>query len=304
MFGALIGMMAMGLNACASPEPGAGGRPDTTLAAALARHEAGSPPGPGAAAERQEAVIPPGAGEARARLAASPRHGEWVMVRTGPTDSVRSWVVYPERADRAPVVLVVHEIFGLTSWVRSVADQLAADGFIALAPDLLTVQDIPADSTGDPVPAAATAAIRTVERAAVHRQLQAVARYGMSLPAARQSYGIVGFCWGGATAFGHAVEAAELKAAVVYYGSSPATSELGAVRAPVLGLYGGDDARVNASIAPADSALEALGRRYEPHIFPGAGHGFLRQQDGRDGANLRASREAWRLTVAWLREHL
>ena len=248
--------------------------------------------------------MPPGAAAARARLASSPRHGEWVVVRSGPSDSVRSWVVYPERSDAAPVVLVVHEIFGLTNWVRAVADQLAADGFIAIAPDLLTMQNVPADSVGDPVSATATSVIQTLQRADIHRQLKAVAAYGMSLPAARRSYGVVGFCWGGSTSFLHAVEAPELKAAVVYYGSAPAVTELSAVRAPVLGLYGGDDARVNASIPPADSALKALSRAYEPHIFAGAGHGFLRQQDGRDGANLRASREAWPLTVAWFRRYL
>lgn len=276
----LMGLVLLGVTACAKPGGGAAG--------------------PGAAA----AGDAPGAAAARIRLAASPRHGEWVMVRTGPTDSIRSWVVYPERPDRAPVVLVVHEIFGLTNWIRSVADQLAADGFIAIAPDLLTMQNIPADSAGDPVSATATAQIRTLARADIHRQMQAVAQYGMALPAALPAYGIVGFCWGGSTAFLHAVEAPDLKAAVVYYGSSPAATELSAVRAPVLGLYGGDDARVNATIPAADSAMKALGKRYEPHVFAGAGHGFLRQQDGREGANLRASREAWPLTVAWLRRYL
>ena len=286
-----VGLVLLGAGACARAETGRSGGPGDTAALT------------GQAAV-QEAVIPPGAAEARTRLAASPRHGEWVMVRSGPSDSVRSWVVYPERADRAPVVLVVHEIFGLTNWVRAVADQLAAEGFIAIAPDLLTMQNIPADSLGDPVSATATAAIRTLQRPDIHRQLKAVAEYGMSLPAAQRSYGIVGFCWGGSTAFLHAVEAPALKAAVVYYGTSPATGELSAVRAPVLGLYGGDDARVNATIPPADSALKALGRSYEPHLFAGAGHGFLRQQDGRDGANLRASRAAWPLTVAWFRRYL
>lgn len=280
--------------ACARPEASRAAGPDTAVAAAQVSAGRGA----------QEGALPPGAAEARARLAASPRHGEWVMIRTGPQDSVRSWVVYPERSDRAPVVVVVHEIFGLTNWVRSVADQLAADGFIAIAPDLLTMQNIPADSAGDPVQATATAQIRTLARADIHRQLKAVAQYGMGLPAARPSYGIVGFCWGGSTAFLHAVEAPELKAAVVYYGTSPATPELSAIRAPVLGLYGGDDARVDATIPPADSAMKALGKVYEPHVFAGAGHGFLRQQDGREGANLRASREAWPLTVAWFRRYL
>jgi carboxymethylenebutenolidase len=251
-----------------------------------------------------QGAIPAGAAEAQARLAASPRHGEWVMVRAGDADSVRAWVVYPERRERAPVVVVVHEIFGVTSWIRGVADQLAADGFIAIAPDLLTGKGVPAGPDGDPVRDSATAAIRTLDPAAVQARLDATARYAMALPAALPRYGVVGFCWGGAASFAHAVHAPGLGASVVYYGTSPAPAALASVRAPVLGLYGENDARVNATIAPADSAMRALGRTYQYQIFPGAGHGFLRQQDGHEGANLQAARAAWPLTVQWFRRHL
>lgn len=247
--------------------------------------------------------LPAGADDALARVQTSPRHGEWQVIRAG-QDSIRAWVVYPERTDRAPVVLVVHEIFGLSHWIRAVADQLAADGFIAIAPDLLTMHGVPSDAHGGSDPEAARNAIRELQRTDVHRQLKAVADWGMSLPAALPAYGIVGFCWGGTTSFTHAVEAPDLGAAVVYYGSSPETAELSRVRAPVLGLYGGDDARVNATVPPADSAMKALGNTFQPHTFDGAGHGFLRQQDGREGANRRASERAWPLTVRWFREHL
>ncbi len=256
------------------------------------------------AQEVKEAPLPPGADDARQRLTASPRHGEWVVVRTGPTDSVRAWVVYPERAEPSPVVLVVHEIFGLSDWIRAVADQLAAEGFIAIAPDLLTMKDVPTTAEGEPERQAAVREIRTLDPDDVHRQLRAVAEYGMGLPAARPAYGIVGYCWGGMVSFAHATRSPTLGAAVVYYGTSPATDALAAARAPVLGLYGGDDARVNATIPPADSAMSALGKTYETRVFAGAGHGFLRAQDGRDGANLAATRQAWPLTVEWFRRHL
>jgi carboxymethylenebutenolidase len=260
--------------------------------------------GANAAAARAQAAIPPSSAEVRARLAASPRHGEWAMVPVGADDSVRAWVVYPERRDRAPVVVVVHEIFGLTGWVRGVADQLAAEGFIAIAPDLLSGKRIPTDSTGDPVRDSATAAIRTLDPAALQRRLDATARYAMALPAALPRYGIVGFCWGGGVSFAHAAHAPGLGASVVYYGVSPSREALANVRAPVLGLYGENDARVDATIAPADSVLHALGRTYEHHVFPGAGHGFLRQQDGQNGANLQAARAAWPLTVQWFHRYL
>lgn len=251
----------------------------------------------------QDLAIPADAEGANARLAASPRHGEWAMVPAGDGDSVRAWVVYPERSTPAPVVLVVHEIFGLSNWVRGVADQLAAEGFIAIAPDLLTGHGVPDGPDGADAEAARTA-IRELQPADVQRRLDAVARYGMALPAASDRYGIVGFCWGGSTSFSHAAHAPSLGASVVYYGSSPEAAALDSVRAPVLGLYGSEDARVNATIERAATALSAAGRTFEQEIYPGAGHGFLRQQSGQDGANLTASRAAWQRTVAWFREHL
>ena len=259
----------------------------------------------GSGSVASDASLPAGAADVAARLARSPRHGEYVMVRTGPSDSVRAWVVYPERSGKAPVVVVVHEIFGLSTWIRGVADQLAADGYIAIAPDLLTGKASPAAGSDTLTQAVATATIRTLAAADVQRQLAAVGAYGMSLPAAEKRYGTVGFCWGGSTSFAHAVANPEgLGAAVVYYGSSPALPSLTSVRAPVLGLYAGDDARVNATVPPADSAMRALGKRFEPHTFAGAGHGFLRQQDGKAGANMTATRQAWPLTLAFFRTHL
>lgn len=252
---------------------------------------------------QQTSALPPDAEGAAARIQSSPRHGEWVVVRTSPTDSVMSWVVYPERSTKAPVVVVVHEIFGLSTWIRGVADQLAADGFIAIAPDLLTMKrggNLSSEWASD----SARAAIRTLDPDDVHRDISAVAQYAIALPAALPKYGVVGYCWGGSTAFEHAVRSPTLGASVVYYGTSPASDRLSAVRAPVLGLYGGQDARVNATIAPADSAMKALGKSYEHHEFAGAGHGFLRQQSGQNGANLEASRQAWPRTIAFFRKHL
>jgi carboxymethylenebutenolidase len=229
-------------------------------------------------------VLPGSATTVAARLGSSPRHAEWVMVRTDAGDSVRAWVVYPERSSNAPVVLVVHE-------------------FIAVAPDLLTGKG---ELQGDSLPSSvATTAIRTLRPDDVHRQLEAVARYAMNLPAAAKRYGIVGFCWGGGTSFAHAARSpAGLGASVVYYGPSPDTTELHRIRVPVLGLYAGDDQRINARIPATDSVMKRLGKSFEAHFFEGAGHGFLRQQEGREGANRRASDAAWPLTVAFFRRHL
>jgi carboxymethylenebutenolidase len=256
----------------------------------------------GISASVHQPALPADAETALARLNASPRHGEWVTVGSG-DDRTNAWVVFPERAEKAPVVVVIHEIFGLTHWIRAVADQLAAEGFIAIAPDLMTGKNLPTGPNG-PDQQAATAAIRTLDPATVQRHIDLVAQYAMGLPAALPVYGVVGFCWGGTTVFNHAVHAPSLGASVVYYGSSPATETLGGVKAPVLGLYGGSDARVNATIEPAESALRAGGQRFEKEIYDGAGHGFLRQQGGQDGANRRATEQAWPRTIAFLRQTL
>ena len=249
-------------------------------------------------------TIPAGSDSATARLNASPRHGEWVRLDAGNGDSLNAWVVYPERRDRAPVVVVIHEIFGLTDWIRAVADQLGADGFIAIAPDLLSGHGPNGGGTESVDQQGAVRLIREVRPDEAQRRLMAAGRYAMALPAARGRIASVGFCWGGSTSFALATNWPDLRGAVVYYGSSPDSASLGRVRGAVLGLYAGDDARVNTTVPPAQAEMRRLGKRYEVEMYEGAGHGYLRQQADRDGANRRASEAAWPRTVAFLREVL
>ncbi len=249
-------------------------------------------------------TLPPVEAAALERLNASPRHGEWVTVSAGPSDQVDLWVVYPERKDKAPVVLVVHEIFGLTDWARGVADTLAAEGFIAIAPDFLSGHGPDGKgSRGLPVDQA-RALNSALKPDDVFRRLDAAAKYGTSLPAARSEFGVVGFCWGGAISFGYASRQPALKASVVYYGTSPTAEALATIQAPVLGLYGGNDARVNATVPAAVEEMKRLGKRYETATYDGAGHGFLRQLDGQGGANLKAAQSAWPRTLTFLRSQL
>ena len=251
----------------------------------------------------------PPAGEAGApdALNTSPRHGEWVDVRLPGSDTpIRTWVVYPERSDDAPVVIVVMEIFGLTDWIRGVADQMAAEGYIALAPDLLSGMGpggggTEAFTSRDDV----VAGVRGLTTEEAMRRIDAVRSYALTIPSATGEVGIVGFCWGGSTSFSYALHQPQLGAAVVYYGSSPAEgSAYPDVTAPILGLYGGDDQRVNATIPVAEAALSELEKTYEVEIYEGAGHGFLRAQDDREGANMRATEQAWDRTIAFFRQHL
>ena len=249
-------------------------------------------------------AIAAGADSALARLNASPRHGEWVRLAAGDGDSLNAWVVYPERRDRAPVVVVIHEIFGLTDWIRGVADQLAAEGYVAIAPDLLSGHGPNGGGSESVDQQGAVRLIREVTPAEAQRRLMAAGRYAAALPAARDRIASVGFCWGGSSSFALATVWPELRGAVVYYGTSPAREALANAGARVLGLYAGDDARVNATVPDAVEEMRRLGKPYEVNTYEGAGHGFLRQQDGREGANLRAARAAWPRTIAFLRDVL
>ena len=254
----------------------------------------------------QEAPIPPGEAGAKAFLERSPRHHEWVTIPLpGERAKLSAFVAYPERKEKAPVVIVIHEIYGLTDWVRAVADRLAADGFIAIAPDMLSGRGPGGGGTErfagrDEV----VRAVRDLHAPEVVTMLDATGRYGRGLPAATGRFAVVGFCWGGGQSFHYATVQPDLGAAVVYYGPSPPPEALATVRAPVLGLYGEDDARVNTTVAPAADRMKALGRTFVTHTFKGAGHGFLRAQEGRENANLEASRKAWPATVAFLKKYL
>ncbi|HSU67128.1 MAG TPA: dienelactone hydrolase family protein [Tepidisphaeraceae bacterium] len=258
-----------------------------------------------AAAPGTPGGLPPGEKDAKAVLEKSPRHGEWVDIAV-PDKKVplKSYIVYPERPDKAPVVIVIHEIFGESDWIRGVADQLAADGFIAIAPDLLSGHGKDGggtDSLGgrDEV----VKAIRGLKSPEVMSDLDAVRGYGTKLSSASGKTATIGFCWGGGQSFAYAAHQPKLDAAVVYYGTPPAEGELANVQAPVLGNYGGSDNRVTSTVAPTEAAMKKLGKSYTPHVYEGAGHGFLRAQDGQDGANLKATEQAWPATIAFLREH-
>ena len=263
-------------------------------------------PAAAAPAAARDANLPPSEQQAKAALEKSPRHGEYVDIKlpSGGTP-IRSYVVYPERKDKAGVVIVIHEIYGLSDWIRGVADQLARDGFIAIAPDLISGLG-PNGGGTDSVASRddVVKLVRGISPDDATARLNAVRDSALKIPAANGKTATLGFCWGGARSFAYAAAQPGLNAAVVFYGTSPETADLARIKAPVLGHYGGDDARVNATIPPAEAEMKKLGKTYEVHIYKGAGHGFLRQQDGREGANLQATREAWPRTLAFLREHL
>lgn len=256
-------------------------------------------------------ALPPGtAAHVERALAESSRHGEWVDIALPGGAALNSWVVYPERSDKAGVVLVIHDIRGLSDWARAVADQLAQDGFIAIAPDFLSGKGPGGGGTaslGNQV----GQTIRALTADEVKSRLDAAKQYGEGLAAANGRTGVLGFCWGGSQSFGYALAQPELHAAVVFYGDVPGSSatavpeeRMAAIAAPVLGLYGGNDARINATLPPTIAAMLKLNKPYEFHTFEAAGHGFTSRQDGAGGANLTATQHAWPLALGFLRRHL
>lgn len=234
---------------------------------------------------------------AKQRLDKSPRHQEWAQVKNG-NRTVNSFIVFPEVKSKATAVVVIHEIFGLTDWVRSVADQLAEAGYIAIAPDLLSGMGPSGGGSSEFTDrSSVTQAVQKLPPDQVTADLNAVADYVAKLPAANGKVAVGGFCWGGSQTFRFATNRPKLAAAFVFYGSGPDNAEaIARIKAPVYGFYGGSDARVNATIPKSDELMKAAGKKYEPITYEGAGHGFMRSGEdpgNTNEANKKAREEGW-----------
>jgi carboxymethylenebutenolidase len=236
---------------------------------------------------------------ANKRLEESPRHQEWADVKSGDR-TLKCFVVYPERKDKAPVVIVIHEIMGLTDWVMSVADRLAEAGCIAIAPDFLSGMASGGGGTGGFADSgAARQGVGALKPEQITADLNAASDYGLKLPSASGVLAVGGFCWGGSQTFRFATTRADLKAAYVFYGSGPTDAAVFAgIKAPVFGFYGGNDNRVNATIPDSEKMMKDAGKSYEPIIYDGAGHGFMRagEQPDAQPANRKAFEDGW---VRW-----
>ena len=290
----------------------------------MSHMSAGDVAAPNAAATTAQGnpALPPSNNAAAARLAASPRHAEWVKLawEPGSPDSLMAWIVYPSTANaRTPVVVVVHEIFGLSTWVRGVADQVAADGFIAIAPDLVSrarggpsTTELSGDSARKLI-----VNVNTTER---NKGIVAAARYAMSQPSAAPRYAVIGYCWGGSTVWAHAVNGGTTgySGGVAFYGTPymdgkvPNADSLAKITKPVMLLSGSVDQRIGAAMPAIDSTMKALGKSYVGINYPGAIHGFLRAQndpkaqrdEAEEQANLAETKDAWPRTLEFLRRNL
>ncbi len=223
------------------------------------------------------------------RLDKSPRHLEWVKFKNGERE-VNSFIAFPEVKEKATAVIVIHEIFGLTDWVRGVTDQLAESGYIAIAPDFLT--GTPGASGGD----AARTAIRQLPADQIIGDLEAAVKYAASLPSCNGKVVVAGFCWGGRQAFNFSTKNKDIKAAFVFYGDAVNASEMKDVKCPVYGFYGGNDARITAAVPKVAEDMKAASKTFEQVTYEGAGHGFMRAGEASDAseANKKAREDAWK----------
>jgi carboxymethylenebutenolidase len=268
----------------------------------------GAPQGPAYTAPKNEAV-PPADPYVDDALKTSPRHGEWVDIKTASGATIKTWLEYPSATGKRGVVIVIHEIYGLTDWVRGVADQVAKDGFIAMAPDLISGMGPNGGGSAELGTQGAGQVIRTLtndERAA---RLNAVMAYGKSIPSSNGKTAVVGFCWGGGSSLSYAISQPGLNAAVMYYGPAPTLpnsqtpdlSGLPNVKAPILAHYPGNDAHTLSSAQPISDEMKKLGKSFEFFVYDGAAHGFMHQRSEADYAATVAS---WPRTMEFFSKHL
>jgi len=231
---------------------------------------------------------------ARATLEKSSRHREWVTIKHDGR-SVETFVVYPESKGKTPAVLIIHEIFGMTDWVQDLADQVAAAGYIAVAPDLLSGMGPNGGRSRDFAEGKTMEAVSHLNPDQVTADLNAAADYALKIPASNGKLFVGGFCWGGGQTFRFATNRADLAAAFVFYGPPPDKDAMARIKAPVYGFYAGNDARIGAMIPDAVAQMKAAGKTYDIVTYEGAGHGFMRSGEAPDAkdADKKARAEAW-----------
>jgi carboxymethylenebutenolidase len=214
-------------------------------------------------------------------------HGEWVRYARG-SDSIRAYVAYPERKTKAPAVIVIHEIFGLTDWEPTVADRLAKAGYVAIVPDLLSSKHGKSPAGEDE----GRKLVGELEPDRITADLDATYAYVNALPAVlKDRIGTIGFCWGGGQSFRYATNNPNLRAAVVCYGPPPDSAAIRRIKAPVLGIYGENDERIDATLPATVAQMQSAGKTFTQEVYPGTGHGFLKP--GRQGSDGPQVERAW-----------
>jgi carboxymethylenebutenolidase len=237
------------------------------------------------------------------RLEKSLHHHQYVTLRHG-SRAIQAVVVLPKVKNKASVVILVHEIYGLSDWAQEMADELADEGFIVVAPDLLSGHGPSgggySDFTNEDD---RVKAISDLDHAEVLADLDAATNFGKKLSAANGKIAVVGFSWGGWKSFAFATHRKDLDAVFVFYGTGP--EDVTTITAPVYGFYGGADTGVDPTIPATIDAMKTANKFYEPVTYEGAEHGFMRVGEDRNNkvpANKIARDQAFTRLVKLLRE--
>jgi carboxymethylenebutenolidase len=230
----------------------------------------------------------------KARLDKSPRHLEWVTIKHNGRD-LKCFIGFPEVKNKATAIVLIHEIFGLSDWVRGMVDQFAEAGYIAIAPDFLSGMGPNGGGTDSFSPDQVRGKIQGLSDAQVVADVKAAADYVGKLPAANGKVAVGGFCWGGSRTFTYAASGADFAAGLVFYGSAPKPEQMAAIKAPIYGFYGGNDARITAAVPDVTAQMKAAGKKFDQVTYEAAGHGFMRSGEAADATepNKKARAEAW-----------
>lgn len=250
------------------------------------------------------AVAPVTAQEwAKSRVQNSPRHLEWITLKQGDRE-LKCFIGFPERKDKAPAIVLIHEIFGHTDWVQGMVDQFAEAGYIAIAPDFLSGMAPNGGGTAE-LAGNVRNVINTIPADQLNADLDAAVAHVKAEPSCSGQVVVAGFCWGGAKTFLYAAHNPGIAAGMVFYGGAPKPEMMESIKAPIYGFYGGNDARITSAVPTVAEQMKAAGKTFEPAIYEGAGHGFMRaaeNPDDKNPANKQAREEAWARVKAILRK--
>jgi carboxymethylenebutenolidase len=213
------------------------------------------------------------------KLAASPRRHEMAAIKRG-DKHLAAFVAYPDKTEKAPVIVMIPEDQGLNNWAKAMADEIAAMGYVVIVPDMLSGMGPNGgdrDSFTDLKSVfAAHSLLPRQGEAPMTADLNAWADWGKALPQFNGKLATIGFAWGGGRAFYFATQRKDLAAAFVFYDTAPPADRLANLSAPVYAFYAEVDPRVTRSLDATKAAMTAAGKTYEPVLYPGSDHMFVR----------------------------
>jgi carboxymethylenebutenolidase len=226
---------------------------------------------------------------------------ETVTYKSGAAE-MSAYLSRPKKEGKYPAVIVIHGNSGTSPYDQDVARRLAKEGYVAIAPDLLSRAGR-TEKFADREEARKMLA--QIKREDISRDLDAGFAYLEKLSFVRADrIGVVGFCWGGGHAFMMATRLPKLRAAAVFYGRNPDPLDLVKnIQAELLVAHGGTDVNLTRRVPELEAALKQYDKRYEVKIYPGAGHAFHNDTSARS-YHAEAARAAWERTLALFRRAL